>query len=466
MTQMFQALAQEKGLNSPFVQSEEAPAKEIPAPTESYGLDSLDLQGILDFIQSSRQWVEDELLTVGSLMELGAILLAFGLAWVTNGWVNRIAIAFHRRFLKGMSEEKLTENLLPILFALVWLFWAAMGRLVLSSLGYQVPLTGVAMNLMGAWVLIRTFTNVFKDPFWEQTVAVFAWSIAALNIFGLLKPLVAFLDRIGFSIGEVHLTVLLVIKAIALVIVLLWAASLLSSFLQRRIQSVPSITPSVQILVTKILRIVLVALAFFISLTSLGIDLSIFAVLGGAIGIGVGFGLQKIVGNFISGLILLMDRSIKPGDVIEVGGTYGWVRSLGARYTSVVTRDGHEHLIPNEDFIVNTVTNWSFSDKNVRIRAPIGVSYNADIYKARELIVDAALAVDRVLRHPGPLCHLVGFGDNSVDLELRFWLSDPESGTANVRSEVLLGVWDRFKEHGIEIPFPQRDIHIKEMPKG
>lgn len=320
------------------------------------------------------------------------------------------------------------------------------------------------MNLLGAWVLIRSLTNVFKEPFWEHTVAVIAWSIAALNIFGLLQPFIAFLDTLGFGVGETQFTVLLVIKAIALVVLLLWGANILSSFLQRRIDSLPSLTPSVQILVGKITRIALIALAFFVALNSLGIDLSIFAVLGGAIGIGVGFGLQKIVGNFISGLILLMDRSIKPGDVIEVGGTYGWVRSLGARYTSVVTRDGHEHLIPNEDFIVNTVTNWSFSDKNVRIRAGIGVSYNADIYKARELVVEAATAVDRVLSDPAPQCHLVGFGDNSVDLELRFWLEDPESGTANVKSEVLLGVWDRFQEHNIDIPYPQRDIHIKEMP--
>jgi small-conductance mechanosensitive channel len=305
---------------------------------------------------------------------------------------------------------------------------------------------------------------VFKDPFWEHSVAVIAWSIAALNIFGLLPPLLAFLDTIGFTIGQTDLTVLLVIKAVGLVVLLLWGANLFSGFLQRRLEALPSVTPSVQILIGKVTRITLIALAFFVALTSLGIDLSIFAVLGGAIGIGVGFGLQKIVGNFISGLILLMDRSIKPGDVIEVGGTYGWVRSLGARYTSVVTRDGHEHLIPNEDFIVNTVTNWSFTDKNVRIKAPNGVAYDADIYKARELVVEAASAVDRVLKSPPPQCHLVGFGDNSVDLELRFWLSDPEGGTANVRSQVLLGIWDRFKEHDIEIPYPQRDIHIKEMP--
>lgn len=430
------------------------------------GLDDFDFQVFIDQFFVIKSFVVEELFSVGSILELAVIGLAFLLAMATDGWCGRLVSAFHDQFLKGISEDKMKAAILPVLFAFMGLIWASIGRYALEVLGQPTALTTIAINLMGAWVVIRLFSNFIGEPFWARAIASMAWTLAALNIFGLLKPVIGFLDTLAFDAGETTISVLLVFKAIGLVVLLLWGSSILSSFLQRRINGLPALTPSVQILVGKVTRITLIALAFFVALTSLGIDLSIFAVLGGAIGIGVGFGLQKIVGNFISGLILLMDRSIKPGDVIEVAGTYGWVRSLGARYTSVVTRDGHEHLIPNEDFIVNTVTNWSFSDKNVRIRKSVGVSYNTDIRKAQALVIEAASAVDRVLKDPAPQCHLTGFGDNSIDLEVRFWLGDPESGTANVSSQVLLGIWDRFKAEGIEIPYPQRDIHIKEMPVG
>lgn len=424
----------------------------------------LDIQAVLDSITRLQTWVVEELFSIGSILELAVIGLAFLLAMATDGWCGRLIATFRRQFLKGVGEEKLKAAVLPILFAFMGLIWASIGRYALETAGQPTALTTIAINLMAAWVVIRLFSNFIGEPFWARAIATVAWTLAALNIFGLLKPVVGFLDELAFDAGETTISVLLVVKAIGLVVLLLWGSSILSSFLQRRINGLPALTPSVQLLVGKVTRIALIALAFFVALTSLGIDLSIFAVLGGAIGIGVGFGLQKIVGNFISGLILLMDRSIKPGDVIEVAGTYGSVRSLGARYTSVVTRDGHEHLIPNEDFIVNTVTNWSFTDTNVRIRKAIGVSYNTDVRKAQALVIEATMEVDRVLKHPAPQCHLKEFGDNSIDLEVRFWLGDPENGTANVASQVLLGIWDRFQAEGIEIPYPQRDIHIKEMP--
>jgi small-conductance mechanosensitive channel len=430
------------------------------------GLEDLDLQVFIDQFAVIQAFVVEELFSVGSILELAVIGLAFLLAMVTDGWCGRLVSAFRDQFLKGISEDKLKAAIMPVLFAFLGLIWASIGRYALEVWDQPTALTTIAINLMGAWVVIRLFSNVIGEPFWARAIASMAWTLAALNIFGLLEPVIGFLDSLAFNAGEKAISVLLVFKAIGLVVLLLWGSSILSSFLQRRINGLPALTPSIQLLVGKVTRITLIALAFFVALTSLGIDLSIFAVLGGAIGIGVGFGLQKIVGNFISGLILLMDRSIKPGDVIEVAGTYGWVRSLGARYTSVVTRDGHEHLIPNEDFIVNTVTNWSFSDRNVRVRKPVGVAYNTDIRKAQALVIEAAIEVDRVLKDPPPQCHLTGFGDNSIDLEVRFWLGDPENGTANVSSQVLLGIWDRFREEGIEIPYPQRDIHIKEMPVG
>ena len=183
--------------------------------------------------------------------------------------------------------------------------------------------------------------------------------------------------------------------------------------------------------------------------------------LGGAIGLGLGFGLQKVVSNFISGILLLVDNSIKPGDVIEIDGTYGWINNLRARYASVITRDGTEHLIPNEDLITQRVINWTFTNNLVRMKVPIGVSYDSDPHQCLELVIAAAQSVDRVLLEPTPVCHVLGFGDSSIDLELRFWISDPTNGVANVKSQVLLNIWDTFKENNIEIPYPQSDLHIR-----
>ena len=164
---------------------------------------------------------------------------------------------------------------------------------------------------------------------------------------------------------------------------------------------------------------------------------------------------------FISGIILLLDKSIKPGDVIAIGDTYGWVKSLNARYVSLETRDGVEHLIPNEELIITRVENWSFSNSRIRLRIPVGVHYNSDVRKAVKLCVEAASQPERILDEPKVVCHLKGFGDSSVDLEIRAWIGDPQNGRSSVINEILLGVWDKFHEHGIEIPYPQRDIHFK-----
>lgn len=205
----------------------------------------------------------------------------------------------------------------------------------------------------------------------------------------------------------------------------------------------------------------LILVVGMMALDAMDIDLSALTVMSGAIGLGLGFGLQKVVSNFISGIILLMDNSIKPGGVIEIEGTYGWINNLRARYASVITRDGTEHLIPNEDLITQKVTNWSFTDNLVRQRIPIGVSYGAAPHHCIEIVLEAAHSIERILKEHAPACLLTGFGDSSVDLELRIWIADPANGVANVKSAVLLKVWDSFKANGIEIPFPQRDLHIR-----
>ena len=202
-------------------------------------------------------------------------------------------------------------------------------------------------------------------------------------------------------------------------------------------------------------------MTLLITISAVGIDLTAFAVLGGAVGVGVGLGLQKSVANLISGVMILLDKSIKPGDVIEVGQTYGQVESLGARYASVITRDGVEHLIPNEELIAQQVSNWTHSSSEIRLHIPVGVSYNANVHQALDLILESALEIERVIATPPPVAQMKGFGESSIDLELRVWINDPMEGVANVKSAVLLRIWEKFRAHGIEIPFPQRDLHIK-----
>lgn len=437
-----------------------------PTIVEDALKDGISQESLIDLGVRIWEWTDSVLLTKDSLFELVLIAGAFLMAWGVQGWFRRLITVVKKYAFKSIDESEIRAIVLPVLYAFVTLVFVMVGSLVYAYLGWSTALISVATRLLAAWVVIRLASNMIGEPFWARTVAMIAWGIALLSILNLLQATVDFLDAFGVDLGESRISVLLILQAFALIIVLLWLANTLSKLLQNRIDTLPALTPSIRILIGKVLRIALIALALFIALTSVGIDLSIFAVLGGAIGIGVGFGLQKIVGNFVSGLILLMDRSIKPGDVIEVAGTYGWVKSLGARYTSVVTRDGHEHLIPNEEFIVSTVTNWSFSDRMVRVKKPIGIAYSSDVPLAMSLVIEAAESVDRVLSDPPVKCQLKGFGDNSVDLEVRFWLRDPEGGVANVSSEVLMGVWTRFRDNGIEFPFPQRDIHIKELPDG
>ncbi len=313
-----------------------------------------------------------------------------------------------------------------------------------------------------AWVLIRLSANLVRNPRLARAIAVVAFVVAALNIARLLGPTAGLLDAMAITIGTLRLSALLALKGIALLVVLLWAANLIARVIEQRLGSFPGITPTMHVLAAKLARIVLLTLAVVLALGAVGIDLTAFAVFSGAIGVGVGFGLQKVVSNLVSGVILLVDRSIKPGDVIEIDGTYGWISRMNARYVSVVTRNGTEFLIPNEDLITQRVTNWTYSNDLVRLHVPVGVGYDSDLRQAIALAIEAAGAVERVLHEPRPACLVTGFGDSTVNLDLRVWIADPRAGTANVRSEVLLQLWDRFRAHGITLPFPQRDLNIRD----
>ena len=314
-------------------------------------------------------------------------------------------------------------------------------------------------------MIIRLLTSQMKNRSLARFASVIIWFIAALDIVHVLFPVLTLLDRIDLTIVGVRLTALSLIRGGLILMVLFWLAKKISVFFGHWIKTVQNVTPSVQVLLAKLLSLTLFTLVIVGVLYSMGFNLTALAVFSGGIGLGLGFGLQKIFANLISGLIILADKSIKPGDVIQLGDSYGWINFLGGRYISVVTRDGKEFLIPNEDLITNQVVNWSHSNNLLRLKIPIGIGYDSDLPQAMELMLAAAAEVPRVLADPKPASLLVGFGDNSVDFQLRLWIRDPENGVTNVKSQVLLGVWERFKQHGIKLPFPQRVLHHQSVPE-
>lgn len=274
------------------------------------------------------------------------------------------------------------------------------------------------------------------------------------------------LDSLALSFGDMRVSVfdvLIVIVILFGVIAFAWFTSKLS---RRMVRRVHRLDDTQQLLVEKIITIVIWAAAFFLGIDLLGIDLTALAVFSGAFGLAIGFGLQKTFGNLIAGIILLMDKSIKPGDVIAVAdqagvSTFGQIRKIGIRAVSITTRDQKEYLIPNENLMINQVVNWSYSSRDVRVKVPVGVSYSMDMDLVEELLLQAARQTPRILKNPEPRAFMVGFGDSSVDFEIRFWIDDPEEGMGNVRSDVLKRVWSLFQENNIEIPFPQRDLNLR-----
>ena len=273
-------------------------------------------------------------------------------------------------------------------------------------------------------------------------------------------------DKVALSLGDFRISlfdVLIVSAVIVGVLVFAWFASRMA---RRLVKRMTRLDDAQQLLVEKIVTIIVWAAAFFIGIDLLGIDLTALAVFSGAFGLAIGFGLQKTFGNLIAGIILLMDRSIKPGDVIAVADlagneSFGQIRKIGIRAVSVTTRDQREYLIPNENLMINQVENWSYSSKNVRMQVPVGVSYEADMKLAEELMLEAAKSCDRVLSAPPPTVWMSEYGDSSVNFVIHCWITDPEDGVGNVRSAVLKKLWWLFKDNGIEIPFPQRDLHIR-----
>ncbi len=362
-------------------------------------------------------------------------------------WRMRAMVIVHRRLR------------VLIFVALIWPVIWTMGEVTWPSRSYLLGIIGL---LALAWLVIAVLSRLIQNRFLRQIIRVGVWIWVTLSVLSLTDNARALLDSAAVNIGETRFSLWLVLQAAVLLTVLIVGARFLSQSSASSIRRNEDISPSMQVLLIKLLQVLLYGAAFFLGLRTVGVDLTGLAVLSGAIGVGLGFGLQKVVSNLVSGVIILLDKSIKPGDVISLGETFGWINSLGARYVSVVTRDGKEYLIPNEDLITGQVVNWSHSNEFVRLDIYFGTAYGNDPHEVRRIAIEAAKGVDRVLSFKPPVCHIVGFGDSSVDYILRFWIRDPTGGLTNIRGNVYLALWDAFQANGISIPFPQREVRMLE----
>jgi small-conductance mechanosensitive channel len=386
-----------------------------------------------------------------------ALALA-GVIYLTADAIAHILGPRLRRRVRPLGDA-LAGHLRPILrhalASLLLLFAAALwpvGALAHLILGGALAL---ALSLLAIHIL--------------RSLAIPRWAVAPLTLLlfvtvlsrsgGGFMPVADMLDGVGFALGKRRITVLGIFSMATTCVALFALVRLINRMVARSIGRAGALDPTQKLLAQKLAAIAVVVTAFFVGVDLLSIDLTAFAVFSGALGLAVGFGLQKTFGNLIAGIILLMDRSIKPGDVIVVGDSFGWVNKIGVRAVSVITRDGKEHLIPNEILMTQEVENWSYSDRNVRVRIPIGISFDSDLKLAQELMLRAAQESPRVLRNPKPNVWLTAFGENRVEHDILVWISDPESGIGSVKSDVLGRLWLLFREHGIAIPYPQRVIH-------
>ncbi|NNE79239.1 MAG: mechanosensitive ion channel [Silicimonas sp.] len=413
----------------------------------------------------SQAMMQGQLLLLPSrLYQLGILVACVGLSW----WLKR---AIEPRFtnwlrsLEGRPKWQLRVLLLVrnrlwlIVFTLlIWIAARIMAEITpFPSRRFLLELVGtIAIAILAVGFASRLIHNALL----QKIVRWSLWAFVILYYTGLVDEVSRVLDSLALDIGDFHLSLLTIVQAAAAITVLFLIARLLTQAASKSIKSNTEISPSMQVLAVKLLQVLLFGAAFFIALKMVGVDLTGLAVLSGAIGVGLGFGLQKVVSNLVSGVIILLDKSIKPGDVISIGDTFGWINALGARYVSITTRDGREYLIPNEDLITGQVVNWSHSNDFVRLDIHFGTAYDDDPHEVRRLAIEAAKSVDRVLTTRPAVCHITGFGDSSVDYILRFWITDPTGGLTNIRGNVYLALWDTFQEAGISIPFPQREVRL------
>src|ERR1044071_4359087 len=414
----------------------------------------------------------EALLTPSSLLQIAAILVAVLLALWFGRQVRSTERAKAALVQRGF-QARVTEAILivsPHIAALVLV--AAFGG-VLHAIKAESHLVDLSITLAGLMLLIRFGVYIVRISLgnrtkgWGDTITFVVWGVFALHVLGWFDPLVQALDSVGINAGKGKITLWSVLKILFTVGAFMLVAIWIARWFERRPMAMQGLALSIRIGIAKFSQAFLVGLSILLGLNASGLDLTTLNVLTGAIGIGLGFGLQAIAANFVSGFVLLMDRSIKPGDVISFTGTtgtttegFGWVQELRGRYVVVRDRDGVETLVPNQHLITNPVINWSYTDPRVRLKLPVRVSYRDDPERALAVLLQATADHPRILRDPAPVSRMMGFNDYGIDLELRFWISDPQEGVNNVRSDVNRQIWRLFQEHGIKIPVAQREISV------
>ena len=420
------------------------------------------LHEIIDSLHTAARSIGAEVTSPWLYLQLGLILTAAGIALaaaaVIRSRTDMTSFAMGWPAPLRLFIRVLVGSAPTAAFALL----IVLARVVMlaSTWPSRSYLLSVAANLAFAWLIIRLFTSVIRNPFFVRLVSVSAWLVAALSILGQLGPTIDALDSVSIVLGGLRLTPLLLIKLGVLLIVALWLTNILSNFVESRITQSADLTPSIQVLLIKMIRLALMIFAVAVALSAVGINLSALAIFSGAAGVGIGFGLQKIVANFISGIILLADKSVKPGDLVTIGDSSGRISAMKTRYISVAAGDGREFLIPNEDLVTQKVTNWTYTDRNTLVKVNFGTNYDADPRLVCKLAIDVAAGAKRALKGKPPNCILIEFAEAGMKFSLTFWIADPD-GMDNVKSEVMLSLWDAFKREGIQVPYPIREIRVR-----
>ncbi|MGH8494932.1 MAG: mechanosensitive ion channel family protein [Gammaproteobacteria bacterium] len=427
----------------------------------------------------AREFIESPIF----LIQLAIVIIALGAAWYLARRLERTQrlLSFTQRYAWAEILRGLVVRIAPPACAFVLVL---IGRGIMQAFGLATNLLDVVLALSFALICVRAAVFALRVALgresgikgWESTIAIAIWTAVALHLLGWLQPTYEALNRPVTNFGAFEVSIWSILRLLVIVGVFVAIARWLAKWIERRVSRAESLNITMRASIIKISHFVLIVLSVLIALSIAGIDLTALTVFAGAVGIGLGFGLQRIASNFIAGFVLVMDRSIRPGDVITIGQQaggqtgqgeqrFGWVQELRGRYLVVRDRDGVDTLIPNETVITTEVINWSYADRKIRIKLPVHISYEDDPEKALELLERAADSITRVLTDPPPAARLIGFGERGLQLELRIWIMDPQSGVINVRSDVNRAIWRLFKEHGITIPYPRHDLSVISMPE-
>jgi small-conductance mechanosensitive channel len=422
----------------------------------------MDLNDITAFLHAAARSVGAEVTSPWFYLQLGLIMAAAGIAFATStairARIDMTSLAMRWPAPLRLFMRVLVESASTGMFALLMI--VARVTMWHSTWPSRSYLLAVSAKLALAWIIIRLVTSVIRNTFMVRLVSISAWLITALSILGQLDPVIDALDSVSVVLGGLRLTPLLLIKLGVLLAVALWLTNIASNFAESRITQSSDLTPSIQVLLVKMIRLGLMIFAVAAVLSAVGINLSALAIFSGAAGVGIGFGLQKIVANFISGIILLADKSVKPGDLVTIGDSTGRINEMKTRYISVAAGDGREFLIPNEDLVTQKVTNWTYTDKNTLVKVNFGTNYDADPRQVCKLAIEIAATAPRAIKGRPPNCILTEFAEAGMKFSMTFWIADPD-GLDNVKSEVMLSLWDAFKREGIKVPYPVREIRIR-----